>query len=901
MTKKTSYFGGPSAPNMGAKPAIHKQKIPNGYDTYDFKLVLSEKEKEEEDFRRIKTLVYNYERIGRQQLQYVQQDILKKFNLAYGIIDQSDYIKGTTEYETEITMLGDESLEFDLKFYPIIPNIVNTLTNFLGKVRIEYQAMAVNPEAQNEILEQKNEQLKSLLISKAKEIFDFQLEQQGITQETQPDIYQKQLEIFQALPKIQEYYSMDFRLEIEEWANHRLEIDKLKHNIKDLERDLMFNKLVCDRPFIHTNLLDGDYRPEVLRPEHCFYLRSPYVKDVSEGVMFGWFEYDSAVNLINKYGDKMTQEDIDKLQQFYLTTRFTQYTSEKYNTDVPDDVAIAQNYIAFRTEFRDRGNIRHRGEEYKEHLVETMQMYLQVPRKLQKLTMVGMDGQKVSTVVDETYTITIPPIYEPKKPKEEIYLLYGEHIEPFYINELWRCIKINLTRNPNPDLGNDIWVVLEKYPVQIANPRISKYGSLIPVNGGPMTNEYSPSVSIVDKCKPWQVFYNYLWNRNNQILQGELGIFLLINQNLIPSTNMDESGLVNKLVEWAMTARDTGLAPLSSELNQVGQNINGLTGGYGQKIDLTRTDEVLAKAKLAEICKQECLQVIGISPQLMAEISPNETATGIVQGIQKSINSLKHLYDEHFLMMEKSRQTMLEVSKYLAIKKGGVSETYMTNDKQRVIFQSTTENFPLYQIGVFMTSDFDDTLLLDEIRQLAVRDNTMGADALDKIAIMSADSVGEIRDELGKLQAQRMKTEQERQQQQMALEERKIQQQQQALEAQLQWEKERHYSDLETRVDVAELRALGSAQFAQGDGLNEITKLKQQQLKEDSYYQTILQKAQENQLKKEQMNLQQDSEEAVLNQEGNLERERLRVEREKIMAKLKISQNELAIAKENKP
>ncbi|MBK8156498.1 MAG: hypothetical protein IPK55_11125, partial [Streptococcus sp.] len=100
-----------------------------------YRLVLTEKEKEAEDFRSLKTLVYNYERIGRQQLVYLREAIVKKFNLAYGIIDQSDYIKGKTEYETEISMLdGEDSFEFDLKFYPIIPNIVNTLTNYLGKV-----------------------------------------------------------------------------------------------------------------------------------------------------------------------------------------------------------------------------------------------------------------------------------------------------------------------------------------------------------------------------------------------------------------------------------------------------------------------------------------------------------------------------------------------------------------------------------------------------------------------------------------------------------------------------------------------------------------------------------------------------------------------------------------------
>ena len=895
---KTSYFGGPKSPDLGSKPPIHKQPIP-GYDGYRYKLVLSEKEKEQDDFYTLKTLVYNYERIGRQQLQYVRESILKKYNLAYGIIDQGDYIKGKTEYETEINMLGDtDEFEFDLKFYPIIPNIVNTLTNYLSKIKIEYTAMAVNEGAQNEILEQKNEQIKSLLISKAKEIFDFQLEQQGVTPESQPDVYQKQLEIFQALPKIQEYYNTDFRLEIEEWANHRLTLDKQKHNLKDLERDLMFDKLVCDRPFIHINLLDEDYRPEKLRPEHCFYLRSPYSKDVSEGVMFGWFEYDSPVNLINRFGNKLTEDNIEKLQQFYLTTRFTQYTSEKYNTDVPDDLAMAQNYIAFRTEFRDRGDIKHRGEEYKEHLVEVMNMYLQVPRKLQKLTMVGQDGQKVSTIVDETYKISVKPVYDGDK--TEANLIYGEHIELLYINELWRCIKINLTRNPNPDLGTDIWVVLDKYPVQLSNPKISKYGSLIPVHGGPMTNEYSPSISIVDKCKPWQVFYNYLWNRNNQILEGELGVILMMNQNMIPTESMGEEWGRHNIIKWLLTARDTGIGALDNQITQNGTPMSGLTGGFGQKIDMTRTEEVLEKAKLAEFCKNECLQVVGISPQLLGDISPEETATGIVQGVQRSITQLKNLYDEHFLMMERARQTMLELAKYIAIQKGSVEESYLTSDKQRVIFQTMTENFPLYQLGIFTTSDFDDTLLLEEMRMHILRDNTLGADTLGKLEIMAATSISEMYKNLKQLQIENMKREEEKQKQEMARDQQKIQAEQQLLQQKMQFEREQLLLKLESEENQAELRALGATGFAQGDGLDQITKLKTQQLKEDTYYQSILDTARDNQLKKQQLNNQSLDKQQELNSQESIEREKLKVKREEIKAKLKVSANELEVAKVNK-
>lgn len=898
--RKTSYFGGPKSPQLGANPAIHKKKIPYDISDVDFKLVLSEEQKNKDNMRLVKDLVYHYERIGRQQLAYNREDILKKFNLAYGIIDQSDYIKGQTEYETEVEFLGGENLDFDLKFYPIIPNIINTLTNFLSKIRVKSSAIALDREAQTEVLRQKNDQIRSLLISKAQELFDAQMQAQGITPQTQPDVYQKQLEIFQALPQIQKYYSTDYRLEVEQWANHRLERDKRRFQFPSLEKKLFFNKLVTDRPFMHINLSDNTYKPEVLRPENCFYLRSPYVEDVSEGIMFGWYEYESAVNLIQRFGDKLDEENIAKLQRFYLSTRFTQYTSEKYNTDVPDDLAVAQNYIAFRTEFRDKGDSKHRGEEYREHLVEVMNMYFQVPRKLYKLT-INTGNQVYASIVDETYKVDLKPIYQEGKPKEAEYLVYGEHLEPFYINELWRCVKINLTRNPNPDLGDDIWVVLDKYPVQISNPRISPYGSIIPVHGGPKTNEYSPSVTIVDKCKPWQVFYNYLWNRNDQILQGEVGMFFMLNQNIIPQESMGEEWGKNNLIKAMLTARDTGFLPTDNSVVNTGQpNINA-SGGYGQKVDLSRTDDVLQKAKLAEVCKQECLAIVGVNPNLLGDISPTETATGVVQGQQRAINQLKNLYDEHFVTMELAQQTLLEVAKYCAIHNPTVEETYITDEEERVIFQTDTINFPLYQLGVFVTSSFEDSLLNDEIRMWALRDNTLDADVIDRLTLMSSKSVSETYAKLKQLKKER----EDKIAQQQQAEQQNIQAQIEARDKQLQEELSREsyekQLDRENALKIQEMKVIGQAQFRQGGGLEVLTELKNQQIKEDSYYQELLNKAKERSLKQaEEANNALDAQESRSAQRS-LEQEKLKIEREKILAKLKVSKDQVHIAEVNKP
>lgn len=900
MAKRTSYFGGPKSPNLGANPSIPKKKIPYDISDVDFNLVMTEKQKQEDSQRIIKDMVYHYERIGRQQLSSYREEILKQFNLAYGVIDKSDYIKGESEHKAEIDFLGGESLDFDLEFYPIIPNIVNTLTNFLSKTKIGYSAIALNREAQNEVIEAKNNDIRNLLIGKAQEMFNAQMMAQGITPEANSEVYAQQVEIFKALPKIQRYYSTEFRLSVEKWAAHRLKKDDHVHNMIDLEKKMFFNKLVCDRPFIHVNLLDDNYRPEILRPENCFFLRSPHVEDVSEGVMFGWYTYESAVNIINQEGHRLTEDDVKTLQKFYLSTRFTQFTSDKYDTNVPDDLANAQNYHAFQTEFRDKGDIKHRGDEYKDHLVEVMNMYFQLPRKLYKLTM-KVGTEDYTTVVDEDYKVSIKPIYTKGKPRTTENLEYGEHLDPFYINELWRCKKINLNRNPNPELSDDIWVSLERYPIQISDPKISRYGSLIPVHGGPKTNEYSSTVSIVAKCRPWQVFYNYLWNRNNQILQSELGVFLMLNQNVIPQESMGEQWGLNNLVKWALTGRDTGIAPTDFSLNNLGQSAVGATNGYGQKMDLTRTEEVLQKAKLAEICKQECLSIVGVSPQLLGDISPNETATGIVQGIHKSISQLKHLYDEHYSTMTKARQTMLEVAKYLAASNKLTDETYLNSEEERVIFQVDTTEFPLYQLGVFVTSNFDDNILREEIRQLALRDNTMGADALDKVQILSASSITDIMSKLKDSQVARQKQQQDQQQQMNQIEQQRIEAMQKQADDRMAWERERLAAMLESNEAIAEMRMIGATEFAQGDGLDTLIKYKQAELKENSYYMDIMNKAKNRSLQEEQMLQAQGNREKEADVKVQLKREELQVKREAIMAKLKDSENKVKIAIENKP
>ena len=74
---------------------------------------------------------------GLKQLKRNSRRLLKNYKLANGIIDKSDYIVddcGDNEFGDIINQLTTEdSSALELKFYPIIPNVVNTLCNEFSK------------------------------------------------------------------------------------------------------------------------------------------------------------------------------------------------------------------------------------------------------------------------------------------------------------------------------------------------------------------------------------------------------------------------------------------------------------------------------------------------------------------------------------------------------------------------------------------------------------------------------------------------------------------------------------------------------------------------------------------------------------------------------------------------
>ena len=106
---------------------------------------------------------------GMEFLRRNARKLLKNYKLAKGIIDKKDYIvEEDNDHKDlmEVLTKEDESA-LELKFYPIIPNVINVLSGEFSKRFSKVQFRAVDDTSYNEMLEAKRALVEQNLLADA--------------------------------------------------------------------------------------------------------------------------------------------------------------------------------------------------------------------------------------------------------------------------------------------------------------------------------------------------------------------------------------------------------------------------------------------------------------------------------------------------------------------------------------------------------------------------------------------------------------------------------------------------------------------------------------------------------------------------------------------------------------
>jgi hypothetical protein len=234
--------------------------------------------------------------------------------------------------------------------------------------------------------------------------------------------------------------------------------------------------------------------------------------------------------------------------------------------------------------------------------------------------------------------------------------------------------------------------------------------------------------------------------------------------------------------------------------------------------------------------------------------------------------------------MPRVHQMRTDLAQYYNSTKPSVRLSYISTEAQKVNFTMNGTDLLLRDFNVFATTKTNHRAILEQLKQMALTNNTTGASIYELGNIVKADSISEITDILKDSEIRTEQSRAQEMQQQRQMQEQQLQAKAQEEQMKLQAEMQENDKDRQNNITIAEIRSAGSG--AASD-------INQNQV---SDFQDAMKDIRDTTRFQEQTNLKRDQ----IAMKNTMESERLKVEREKIAATRDVANKDLEIARTNK-
>jgi hypothetical protein len=852
---------------------------------------------------------------GLKQIRRNARRLMKNYKLAKGIIDKSDYIVEENNEMKEIVdvLTREDWSALELKFYPIIPNVINVLVAEFAKRSTKLTYRAIDDFSYNEMMEQKRKMVEDTLMSDATNKIQAALLEQGLDPNSPEAQQQTAPESIKSLPEIEGFFKKNYRSLVEQWASHQHKVDVERFHMDELEERGFRDMLITDREFWHFRMMEDDYEVELWNPPVTFYHKSPDARYISQGNWVGKVDMMTVADVIDKYGYILTEEQHEALEAVYPIrsagyaiggqndgTFYDATKSHEWNTNMPS-LAYRQYTTMMAGSVYDGGDIVNQilseGEDYYDqgtaYLLRVTTCYWKSQRKVGHLTKIKENGEVVNEIITEDYKITDNPIYDTRlfKNKNKETLVYGEHIDWIWINEVWGGVKIgpnipSFWGMNNPGGFSPLYIGIDKNHIGPLRFQFkgdnSLYGCKLPVEGAVFSDRNTKSTSLLDLMKPYQIGYNIVNNQIADILVDELGTVILLDQNALPRHSAGEDWGKNNLAKAYVAMKNFQMLPLDTSITNTE---NPLSFQHFQKLDLEQTNRLMSRIKLSEHFKQQAYDVIGINPQRLGQQLSQMTATGVEQAASASYAQTEVYFIQHCdYLMPRVHTMRTDLAQYYHSTKPSARLSYVTSTDEKVNFEINGTDLLMRDLNIFCTTTANHRAVLEQLKQMAMTNNTTGATIYDLGKLVQADTVSEVNNTLKAAEEKQQKQKQEEQQHQQEMQQQQIESQEKQKKMEIDAEEMRDEKNRQKDILIAEIRAAGMGsmvdinQNMQSDYIDAMKDIKDSEQFQD------------------QMNLQREKE---TNRQNN-DSQKNQIEREKIQAQKEIANKQLEIARENK-
>ncbi len=853
---------------------------------------------------------------GMEFLRRNARKLLKNYKLAKGIIDKKDYIVEEDNDHKDLmdVLTKEDESALELKFYPIIPNVINVLSGEFSKRFSKVQFRAVDDTSYNEMLESKRALVEENLLADASKKQLLKMLEMGLDPESDEAKQIMDPSTIKSLPEIEDFFSKSYRSMVEEWATHQMNVDVERFKIQELEERAFRDMLIADREFWHFRMMEDDYDVELWNPVLTFYQKSPETRYISDSNYCGKMDLMTVADVIDKYGYLMNEKQLKSLNKIY-PARSSMYQvngyqndgayydatrSHAWNTNSPS--LGYRRYVSNWSDDPARGGdivsaILNEGEDVLQwgegDLMRVTTVYWKTQRMVGHLTCIKEDGQVMQEIVDETFKVTMKPMYDTSliKNKSKENLLYGEHVDYIWINEVWGGVKIgpNSPTGWRSEMGNNvdpIYLGIDRkkpgrIPFQFKGEK-TLYGCKLPVEGRVFSDRNTRSTSLVDLMKAYQVGYNMVNNQIADILVDELGTVIMFDQNALPRHGMGEDWGKNNYAKAYVAMKDFQMLPLDTSITNTE---NATNFNHYQTLNMEQTSRLMSRIQLANYFKSQAFEAIGINPQRLGGPVAQQTATGVTQALQQSYSQTETYFINHSdNLMPRVHKMRTDLAQYYYSNTPSLRLQYISTAADKVNFTINGTELLMRDFNIFATTRTNHRQILDQLKQMALTNNTTGASIYDLGNILKADSIAEVTDILKDSEAKTQAMKQQEMQQQREMQQKQLESQAEENKLKLEFQAGEAAKDRQKDITVAEIRSAGYGSMVDLD--------KNQQ----SDYQDALKDIQQTSQYREQMTMKREQ-----NAQKNAQAQaKLQIDREKLATQRDIANKNLQIARENK-
>jgi hypothetical protein len=814
------------------------------------------------------------------------------------------------EQDEYADMVHQLSREFEipnyLRHYDIISQVINTLSGEYQKRPDNFRVKGHDENTTNNYVREKTRLLleyvtqdidKEINLRLAEMGYDTNKQDFGSQEEAQA--YQQEVEQQkQALtpPEIEKYMKYKWQDTAEIWGQYQLELDKQRFNLPEKERKEFEDMLIADRCFRHFFLTSNGYNQETWNPVNVFFHKSPEIEYIEDGDYVGRIIYLTIADAVDRYGFLMTKKQLKRLENakdaigkqankdgygitYGSIVPYQNYPDGKLMTDAFGFNPVAP--IPTLTD-NDLADISVHNPYYlnTRGYIKVVEGYWKSQKKIGKVNYIDPEtGVIAKVLVDETFVIPEgfieldSNIYENDDQINTVVWTW--------VNETWMGKKIS---KHGTDMDDDLYFDIRPMPFQFKGDN-NPYYCKLPVCGQIFNNRNGQSMSMVDLMKPWQIGFNVSANQLYQIMQREVGSFLIMDVNMLASTK--DWGGENSYEKFLLVAKSLGITFVDTSPNNLkGANISNT---MPREIVLDESARMVSRMKIMEFFEQRALSQVGITPQRLGDITASETATGTQQAVAQSYAQTESYFTRFSEYKKRTLKMNLDIAQYVQAREKDVTVSYIKSDMSRGFTKLNGTELLLADMHVYVSNSQEDMRQLETIRQLFMTNNNVGATPLDLANVITTNSPAEMK---AMLEMSAARNEQ-KYQEQMQMEQQKIQTEKEIAQAQMEFDAAENEKDRENKREVAYINSFARQDSNVGDsdadGIADIVEYDRMSLEAEG---------QQSQMQLEREKQQVEREKLILEKEMKLRE--LQFKQRELETRQKIEQEKVKVAKINK-